>query len=308
MKEKTQIRQAENDVKIEGVLKELKLEIKKDDKQNNIIRGNVIIQVSEKSECSVSVYASEKTKEGKFNKAYKGLNTVMNEYVSIAALMKGGKTHEEAMNMATKVRVGNGNLSKNEFYFSDEFVSNVQFSANFFNRVDEDEISSKAEFEIECYFEKIRKEFKKGEETGRILIEGIVPLYGGKVVPMEFVAEGEIAEHIEDNFEIKKTGLIWGDIINIVEHTTVKKHGFGKDKEDVKINYKRELLITGGNEEQYEEDDKKAYTTEQIQAAWKVRETETLPELLKKQKNKNKNNKTMGITNGEKSNVPNFKF
>lgn len=289
----TQIREAENKVKIEGILKEIRLEEKED-----IISGDVIILVGENSEIAVSVYVGKTTKSGGENKAYSGIQTVMEEYVSIAALMKEGKPYAEAFAEATKVRINKAKLDKQEFYANGgEFVSNPRVSSNFFNRIIDDAFSPRAEFDIECYFEKIRKEIKGSEETGRIIIDAIIPLYGGKVVPMEFVAEGEVADYIESNYSPRKTGQVWGDVVNIVERTVVKKSGFGKDKEETVVNYKRELLITGGNEEQYSEENPKAYTLEQIKQAWKIRETETLPALLKKSQDNSKG-RGMGAPRG----------
>lgn len=294
----TQIREAENKVKIEGLLKEIRLEEKE-----GIISGDVIILTGTNSEVACSVYVAKKTKDGNENKAYKGVQTVMQEYVSLAALMTAGKSYDEASQEATKVRVNNGKLSRQEFYTpTGEFVSNARISSNFFNRVIDDSFEPKAEFEIECYFEKIRKEIKNSEETGRIIVDAIVPVYGGNVVPMEFVAESDIADHLEAHYVPRRTGLIWGEIINIVERTVVKKSGFGKDKEDIVVNFKRELKITGGDEEQYDTDSIKAYTTEQIQKAWKIRETETLPAMLKKSQDRDKGKSTSNA--GNKTNPP----
>lgn len=301
MSETTQIREATNIVKIEGIVKEIKLKEEKD-----VISGEVVIQTGKKSEHSVSAYANKLTKTGKENAIYKGLHTVMTEFVSIASLMKQGKSYEEATAEATKVRVTKGKLERNEFYTPNgDLVSNVRVSTNFFNRVEGESFEPKAEFEVECYFEKIRPEIKKDEETGRLIINAIVPLFGGRVIPMEFIAEGDVAEYLESNYETKRTGYIWGDLINDVERTTVKKSGFGKDKEDVVVNYKKELLITGGSEEQYDEDDPKSYSTAQIKQAWNVRETETLPALLKKSQDKNKGKSNAG---GFSAKADSFKF
>lgn len=300
-KEETQIRQADNKVNLEGVLKELQLEEK-----NEVINGNVIIQTGENEAHTVSVYANKLTKSGTENRAFKGLQTVMREFVSIASLMKEGKTYEEAVDQATKVRVGNASLGRNEFYTNGEFVSNPQISGNFFNRVEKD-FNPRAEFEIECFFEKIRKEIKNDEETGRVIVDAIVPLYGGKVVPMQFVAtDEETAEYIEMHYEKNRTGHIWGDIVNTAERKTLKKSGFGKDREDVKVNFTRELVITGGDPDQYDEDSPNAFTVEQIKAALNVRETETLPELLKKSQDKSKGTKSSSAKGS--ASAPKFDF
>ena len=302
----TQIREADNKVKIEGYVKEVKLEDKDD-----IISGDIVIYTGENSEIPVSVYTKKVTNNGTENKAYKGLQTVMSEFVSIASVMEKGQasTVEEALPMATRVRVTNGKLGLNEFYSNDELVSNPRVSANFFKHVTDDSFEPKADFEIECYFTKIHKEIKKDEETGRLILDTIVPLYGGKVVPFIFVAEGDIADYLEGHYVEKKTGCIAGDIVNTVERTVTHKAGFGKAREDVKVNFTRELKVTGGDEEQYDDDDtKKVFTTEQIQAAWKVRETETLPELLKKAKDKKGSNTAKANNKASTSKAPEFKF
>ena len=103
----------------------------------------------------------------------------------------------------------------------------------------------KAEFDIEVYVTNISEEFDKEEnETGRIKVKGWLPVYGGKVIPIEMVAgtilgdDGEeinIAEGIQDAVEEGSTFNAWGDINfeKIVEE--VKKGGsIGKAKVDTK--------------------------------------------------------------------------
>ena len=299
-KTKTQIREATNRIHIEGILKEIRLK-----EENDVISGDIIIMTGEHSEHAIRTYVTRLTKTEKVNAAYKGLQTVMTEYVSIASLLKEGRTLEEAQPLATKVRVTRGRLERNEFYTNDELVSRPAISSNFFNRVDDNSFEPKAEFELECYFERKRKETKDSEETGRLLVDVIIPIYGGAVIPMELVADGEIADYLEANYETKRTGNIWGSIVNIVERTATKKSGFGAAKEEVKVNYTRELVITGGTEEQYDEDSEKAYTTEQIKKAWKVRETETLPALLKKSKD---SAKSSGSSDKKNTKANGFKF
>jgi hypothetical protein len=67
------------------------------------------------------------------------------------------------------------------------------------------------------------------------------------------------------------------------------------------------LVVTGGEEFQYDEDDDKTFSTAQIKAAWAVRESETLPALLKKSQDKNKGDKSSkGNKNDKKGDG--FKF
>jgi len=299
---KTQIRQADNSVKIEGLLRELRIEEKDD-----VISGDVIIATDAHSEHAVRVYATRLTRDSKPNTAYKGLQTLIAECkeTSIAALMKEGRTLDEAHAMATKIRIGGrtgGQLGRNEFYVGEEFVSRPSVSANYFHRIIDNSFEPKAVFDVEVYIEKMRKEIKDGEETGRLLIDAIIPAYNGVVIPMEFVAEGEIADYLEANYEPRKTSSLSGEIINIAERVITKKASFGKERENVEVNFTRELRITGGDPEQYDAENPRAYSTEQIQAAWRVRESETLPALLKKAQGKDTGK------NKKNEKAPGFKF
>lgn len=294
------IRQADNVIKIEGILKEMALSHKESDGEK-LISGYITILVEDQNgdsnEIVVNAYAKQFTKSHDENSAYKALNTFMENAVSMASLMKddGPRLPEaDAKEKASRVKCNKGNISVNDYYRpSGELVSREQFNSNYFRIVPAEGCQHTAEFDIELYFQSIRTEVKNGEETGRILIDGIVPIYGGKVIPLAFVSDGEAAEYIKDNYQIGKSGHVWGRIVSTVERKEIMQQGFGKPKKDVSVTYKRELLIDGGNEEQYDpEDDTKAFSPEAIKKAWVVRETETLPNLLQKSKEKGNKPKT----------------
>lgn len=285
----TTIRQAENRVTIEGIVKEIDLEARKTDK-GNCISGSITIIVGDNAEVEVSTFAYELTKDKKSNRAYQGLQTIMNEYVSVAGLMKDGASLEQAMSAATRVRTGkNANMSLNEFYTENsELVSNVRFNSSYFRSLSVDECTPCAQFEAEIYIDKIRKESKDGEETGKIFVDAIIPMYNGVVSPFTFEADGDVAEYLSDNYPVHSTGYIWGEIISTVERTAVIKKGFGSSRTDETVTRKRALMITGGNEEPYDDENSKAYSVDAIKAAMKVREMEYLPSLLQKSKDKAK--------------------
>lgn len=300
----TQIRQADNSVEVEGILKEVNLE-QRTTANGNIISGRVTILAGPNTEISVEAFASEYTRENKPNSAYRGLRTVMEEYQSIAALLKAGATNTDAQAQATRVRLGSrASLARREYYASNgELVSNIQVSSNYFNRVEPELCTPHATFDVEVYFDKIRPEFKGDEETGRLLVDAILPVYNGQVVPVQLVAEGETADYIRDNFPPKSTAEVWGDISFTVQRTETRKSGFGAVKTKVETTYKRELVITGGKGEPYDPEDPRAFKPEAIQAAWQIRETETLPALLQKSKEKAKSSppKAPGFTADSRS-------
>jgi hypothetical protein len=279
----SEIREAINEVVVEGILKEKTMEIVEintEKGKQTVIRGELIISTGENNEHRVRVFANESTKDKKDNPVFKGLKTVMNEYVSIAEATKNGQTEDAA----DKVRITKGKFGLNEYYTaSGELKNYPMIQTNFVNRC-QNGYNPRAEFSIEMYFEALVKEIKDEEETGRLLIKGIVPLYGGKVIPLTFIAEdADTVDYLEQNYETKRTGKVWGEIINTIEiHKEIEK-GFGKSKEKITTNVKNELLVTGGDEDQYDEDDKRAYSTSIIKKAMAERDV-YLDELLAKSK------------------------
>lgn len=290
---KSTLRQAENIVTLVGIVQEINLE-KKTGENGNYITGTVSIKTGQNSIHRVSAFSNELVRsgenKGKVSSIYKGLETVMNEYTSIASLMKQGMSAEEAEQQATKVNIKNGNLRRNEYYTPNgELVSRFQISTNFFTRLNSDEkYIPTAEFAIEGYFSKMKEEVKNGEETGRLLVSMYVPQYDGSIIPMDFVAEGETADYLRDEYEVKKSGYIWGEIINTANVKTKEHKGFGKARVTTETTYRNELLITGGDPEQYDEDDKKSFDKQLIKQAVTIRETEYLPSLQERASNRDK--------------------
>jgi len=303
-----ELKEALNEVNIVGFVKEKNLEIKKDDKGVAYITGTIDIQTDKNSSHKVSVYSKELKSNGEPSKVYTGLVTVMNEYVSKAQLLKEhpDMTPIEAEAQATKVRVS-GKISRMEYYRNGELISYPQITANFFSRVDEDKYQPKAEFDIVMYYDKIVPEIKGDEETGRVKVSGYIAQFNGTVIPVEFVADEDTAEYILNNFETKRTGEIWGDLISTAITKVEKKNGFGKDMTKSRTTYVNEMLITGGDD-QLDEDDPKAFKVSDIKNACTTRETEYLPSLFQRSQNKqnNKQTKTSAVSEAKKSFAKNW--
>ena len=168
-----------------------------------------------------------------------------------------------------------------------------QVTANFINRVT-GEFNPRAEFSLEVYFESIVPEMKDSEETGRLVVKVILPLYGGVVVPLTLiVADPDAVDYISTHYEKGRTGKIWGELVNSTEVIKTVEQGFGKAKEKITTKILNELVITGGEEEQYDPDDEKqSYSTDVIKKAMAERDV-MLDNLLKKSKDgKKTENKT----------------
>ena len=280
----TMLREAENKVTIEGTVSEINMEIKQIDGKEGIT-GDVVIQKNDDSICTVDVFSYKFKKDGTENSVFKGLNTIMNEYKSIA---KVGK--EEA----DKVRISGAKLAVNDYYNpAGELKSIVKVQTNFINRLKPgEEFNPRADFEVEVFIHKMTDEIDKktNEVTGRKLISALMPIYDGKIVPVEFiVADPDIVRGIESLYEPGQTVKLYGDVnISISTTKTIVPVAIGKPKEVISTLTTRELIVTGGSEP-YLEDNPNNFNVETIKNAMAVR-----TEMLEEKKNKDNKKKSGG--------------
>ena len=257
----TNLRQANAKAFAEGIVSEIDLkEVTEDGKKR--VEGTVTVKTSDTNFIRYNVKVNEKTKNGGDNKTYAGIQTVMNEYKSIA---------EVGEEEADKVRVS-GDLN---IYTGQNGVV-VGYKSNFFNRIkNADEFEPKAEFSVEVFISSIVPETTTdGEETGRLLINGWVPVYDSGIEPVKLVAEGDVAAAVESMFEPGQTVEFYGEMINSrVETVREIPVAIGKPRREVKTTYKNELVITGASEA-YEEgvSAEKPYEADTIKAAIQERE------------------------------------
>jgi hypothetical protein len=285
MAEQNTIREADNRVVIEGTL----LEVRGGEWKNGEGVGiELDIEVAENEVHTVHAMSRYKKKDGSDNSIAKGIQTVLDEYLSVA---KHGREN------ADKVRITQGRLGLNDFYGEDgQLRSFPRITTNFINRLKADEeFNPRAEFELEIFVKSVIPEVKGDEETGRVKVNAIIPLYGGRVIPFEFVVTEEGSDFVEDNYEAGTTTRVFGDIVNFKE--VIEKEvpvAFGKPQKKVTHNFIREYLITGGTEP-YDEDSPKAFSVEAIKKAMVERET-YLQQLKEDSKHQDKN-----VSNGRKN-------
>ena len=275
--EKTNIKEAASVAESIGLLAEKNLEVITTADGNTAIRGEMTLQTGEANFVTYNTYVSKITRAGKENSAYKGLETVMDTYVSIA---DGGKEN------ATKVYV-KGKIQPESYIDKNTgaVVERMKLSSNYFNRPKNTEEEPRANFEAEIYITCIIPEVyttgdKQGETTGRIIVGGYLPMYGGKIEPIQFVAPEDIADDVESAIEVGETRLFTGDIVN--SRIVVTKEipmTIGKPKIDKKTIFKNEMIITGVSEAY---DENMAYNHETIKKALAARD-----ERLEEQKKKN---------------------
>jgi hypothetical protein len=253
----TNLRQANAKAFVHGVVSEKDLKVVTEEGKTKIT-GSLTVKTSDVNFVKFNVNVNEKTNSGSDNKTYAGIQTVMNEYKSIA---------EVGEDEATRVKVS-GDLSP----FTDKKTGGkvVAYRSNFFNRLKADEeLESKAEFSVEIFISSINPELDTdGVETGRTVVSGWVPTYNG-IEPIDLVAEGEVAQAVDSGFEPGQTVEFYGDIINNrIETVTEIPVKIGKPRKKVSVEFKSDLIITGASEA-YEEGitPELPYVAETIEAA-----------------------------------------
>lgn len=277
------LRQGYNRVNLVGYLKRLTLNDIQDSNGHPAISGTVTVHIPPASDHEVSVYTSKYTSDGKGgwneNKDYAGIQTVKNEYVSIAKLMEEGKEYAEAFACCTRVSV-NGSLSRNEYNGQSGFTSRDNVRGRYFNRLDGD-ITPKATFEIECYIDKITDETRDGEDTGRKVVDVWVPMYRGAVLPQRLIVGTDLAAEFETIYERGQTVRLNGDLVNTINTVTTAAAGFGRKMEtSTRVH---ELVIMGGLLP-YDSEDNRSFAPEAITAAVNERNNVTIPGIMAKER------------------------
>ena len=274
-----ELRQAINDITLIGEVKEQKLNLNKN-KEGNYINGSLVINTGNFSEIEIKVFVAEKNKKGKVKKSFETLQKLINEdYLTLASC----KNDEDRENVA-KVRIqGQKEFTPrfNEDIFkikeTEEVKTKVNIDLGFGNITVDSSIKPedyKATFDIEMFVTSVKEETKQDEPTGRAIVSGWTPIYGGKVIPMEVVVgiilndDGEEFDFGEDILAQVEEGMtlnVWGDINykSIITKTT-KGGGLGRAKVEEHKEYINELVVVGAD---IQEDEDKEFDMELIKQA-----------------------------------------
>lgn len=247
------LRQAENKVKIEGILSEIDIKegsFQKDGKTVESIGGVIKIKVTQKInnedtvlEIPVHMFASKTTNKGGPNPAYESIKRIEREYISIAA------SDEDK---ADRVRITNGSIEMNEYYTQDgRLVSFPRISSSFISKVKREEFKPEATFSAELVvLQKDNEIASDGTETGRYKILCAIPQYGERVdlVPFYAVSSGVInavSQYWNVGDSVRANGKL-----NFTSRTevTITDVDFGEPVENTKTINVSELYITGGSQ------------------------------------------------------------
>lgn len=279
------IRQAENKVRIEGILAEIDLKpgsFMKDGKEMESMGGSILIKVTQKisgeeKELSIPVhmFASKLTNKGTPNPAYESIKKVAEEFTSIAAA--GGEAG------ADRVRITGASIRMNEYYGADgRLISFPRVNASFVSKINATDCKPEATFAVEMVIAAKNEELNKdGEPTGRYRIDAVIPQYGGKVDVVPFYAQSEsVIDAVSTYWEIGDTVKANGRLdFSATTETLIEEVDFGEPIEKTRTINRSDLIITGGSQEPLDGDF--AYDGAEIQNALADRK-----ERLEKQKDK----------------------
>lgn len=297
------LRQAENRVRVEGILSEINLKygsFEKNGRTVDNIGGNIKVLVHQNIngeentlEIPVYMFATKLTNAGKPNPAYESIETVMNEYVSIAS--GAGEAG------ADKVRITGASIRMNEYYNQQgQLVSFPRVNASFVSKATGDfrpEASWSLEFAVSS-MDFVTDADGVEVEPKKLRIKAIVPQYGGKVDTMEFYATNpRVIDAITSYWENQKTYSAKGRL-NFTSTTKeiIEECDFGEPDVRVQTISVSELIVTKGTQSPME--DEMAFDPADLAAA--LKEHKAYLETLKdKTSNKTKATPAKNSSNQE---------
>lgn len=254
-------RQAENKVKIEGILSEIDLKygsFVKNGETVETVGGNIKVLVDQvingqemNLEIPVYMFSTKYTKTGKVNPSYTSIETILKEFKSIAA------TGDKAQ--ADKIRITSGYIRMNEFVGKNgQIVSVPRVHASFVSRAI-GEFKPEATFNLEFMVSDIaRVTDRDGVEVdpAKLSIQVIVPQYTAPsasamnvdVVTL-YAVSNSVINAVESYWEPGKCYKASGrlNFTSKVE-TTVQEVDFGEAQETVHTINVSEFIVTGGSQ------------------------------------------------------------
>ncbi|NRU52662.1 hypothetical protein [Clostridium beijerinckii] len=317
----TEMKTGINKIDLLGYIKEQKLNkiVAKDKEGNeyNAISGKMVLKCGEYKEIDVHVapFASkELTSKGEVSKKYLTLVDIADGKLPTMASAKEdelptvvniwGNTSDDPEKQFTP-NIGE-NMYKDKR--TNEVRTNLQLNLGFGNITVKDNVKEedfKAEFDVEIYVESIAEEIKPetNEATGRTIVSGYLPLFGGLVAPIELVAgiikddngdDFDMGQAIFDNLREGDTFSANGDI-NFEKRITETKtsgKGFGRAKVETKTDYINEFNILYG---ELVEDPQRMFEEEDIKQALVQRDNKKEEVKNKEDKEETKEKKPRGM-------------
>ena len=220
--------------------------------------------VTETSEIPVSIFASKYTNAGSPHPGYKNIQDMK--------AMKTVQDYGEAE--ASTVRMTAANIRENNYVSrGGQLINGWQISTSFISEGGKNEIAS---FNVDIYIMDMHPEYDKDEEeTGRLIIKGAIVQYGEKLDVVEFIVEGaDAVDYISRSWEINSTVNVGGRIrvTTKEENRSASESSWGEEIPDSSTQMVRELIITRGSEEPFEEEF--AYDPDEIRKGFNIRKAQ----------------------------------
>ena len=214
------------------------------------------------SEIPVSVFATQYTKNNTLNPGFDNIQTLKN--------MKTVQNFGEAE--ADSVRISRATIRENNFVSrSGQLISGWQLNTNFINSTKG--MKDIASFDIDIFIMDMQDEVdREGDPTGRMIIKGGVVQYNGALDVLEFIVESpDNVEYLRRNWNVNDTVNVGGRIrvTSVEENRPSSSSSWGEDIPETSTRMVRELIITRGSDEPFEEDF--AYDPTEIRKAFNVR-------------------------------------
>lgn len=228
-------------------------------------RGNLVLRVSqtfgkdpktEVSEIPVSFIAMRLKKDGSPNPAYDGLANLANYRTAQAVGVEN----------ADRLKISGANVQENTYVprgATNEVLA-WQLRSSFFGVASPKEDDC-ATFSVDVVVMAMRPETTRdGDETGRVVLEGAVVQYGGKVEIVRFIVENpDVISYIERHWEPGSTVNVKGRVrVSTEVQQVVSNDNFGEEVPEQTTRTKRELVITSGSNEP--KDEEASYDTAEI--------------------------------------------
>lgn len=265
------LKQAQNDVIVEGILSQVNVRkgtSKKTGKE--FISGDVIVRVNlddgKELEVPVRMFANKLTKDGRPNPSFEDIERLLN--------LKSLASVDGDIERADCVVFSRADLREDSFYGRDgSFVARVDVHGSFVDTVSRKDLAPKANFDNIIVVGNIREEEDANHElTGRLVITGILPQFGGRVDKIDYIVEDPAAiKHISNNWKKGDTVRVCG-LVNYTYKVSVstEEMGFGDPIVKTSTRSVRELIIKQGSATGFDAD--LAYDNDEIMTALQERQ------------------------------------
>lgn len=236
---------------IVGLLKEKNLEIATDKEGRTVIRGDLVIQVTNKygvSEIKVRVYQQQLYKSGKESKQFKTFETVMNTYKDI----KEYGDDADLIEVIVKVNENNYYVSdKDEVVETTNLITTTDFDRGIFTpikRIKDKNTPQSSKIGFQGFISKIDK-----KEDNSLDVEIIGVGYGGKAIKNKLQVGSELSAQFENTYSSNCEATLYYvmifEIQKIIEQANI---GFGEGSDIVVEKITKKSLVVGGTEPNYD--------------------------------------------------------